>query len=377
MIRVLHVVGGLKRAGAETWLVNILKQVDRSRFQMDFLVHSRGPDDYDTEIKQLGSRIIRCPDPQRVFGYTRNLKRLLRTNGPYDIVHSHVHKFSGVVLKVSASAGVPIRIAHSHLDTTVWDTRSHALRGFYDSLMRAWINRFATGGCGASPAATRALFGEKWCSDPRWNVLFYGIDLLPFREPYDRVLIRTRMGLPKDALVIGHVGRFSEQKNHDFIVQIAAETIKREPRSYFLLLGDGPLRAKIEERFRSHGIRDQVIFGGVRDDVASLMLGAMDAFLFPSLTEGLPLALLEAQAAGLPCVISNVIAKESDAVPRLINRLSLDDCVSQWVDCLLNVSRRQSLLSRKQALETVEDGPYNIRNSVRSLETQYLAFAAR
>ena len=372
MIRILHVLGALNRAGAETWLVHILNHIDRSRFQMDFLVHTNGPDDYDASVEKLGSQVIRCRNPHRIWSYPRKLRRILRSHGPYDIVHSHVHKFSGVVLRVAKNAGVPIRLAHSHLDTNVWDDQSYALRHLYDSAMTRLIRTCATGGYGASPNATKALFGEKWVGDPRWRVLFYGIDLLPFRQQCDRFAIRSALGVPKDALVIGHVGRFLPQKNHEFIVRIGAEAVRRDSRIHLLLVGDGPLREQVHASFRAYGLQDHVIFAGVREDVASLMLGAMDVLLFPSLTEGLPLVLLEAQAAGLPCFISNVIAGESDVVPGLIHRLPLQQPASVWADQILEVLHSPPVLPRLEALRMLESSPFDIVNSVQSLEIQYL-----
>jgi glycosyltransferase involved in cell wall biosynthesis len=171
-------------------------------------------------------------------------------------------------------------------------------------------------------------------------------------------------------LVIAHTGRFVEQKNHSFLIDIALEVTKRQPNSRFLLIGEGPLRPAIEQKAARLGLRENVVFAGLRPDIPRLLMGAADLFLFPSLSEGLGLALAEAQAAGVPCVCSDGLPPEADVAPPLVQRLSLSEPASVWAEALLALGSRRPGLSRSEALGYVERG-FNIQNSVAELTGIY------
>lgn len=371
-IRILHVVGGMNRGGVETGLIHVLRHIDRERYQMDFLVHTDQPCAYDEEVRALGSRIIPCLRPDQPWRYACNLLRALRDDGPYDVVHSHVHHFSGFVLMLARLAGVPIRIADSHSDTPLVDRRSGLLRRLYLQSMQAAIKAHATHGLASSQAAATALFGSRWQQDPRFRVLYQGIDLQPFREAQntDFRKVRQELGLPLEALVIGHAGRFAEPKNHAFLVKVFTEVARREPTAHLLLVGDGPLRPTIEAQVRSLGLERRVVFAGVRADVPRLMVGAMDAFLFPSLWEGLGRVFLEAQAAGLRCLISEAVPEEATVIPALVRRLSLSLPPEEWASVLLDRTWGSDV-SREEALSLMESSRFNITFSVRRLVELY------
>ncbi|MGI6381360.1 MAG: glycosyltransferase family 1 protein [Anaerolineae bacterium] len=371
-IRILQVVGGMNRAGVETWLLNVLRHIDRQRFQMDFLVHTDQPCAYDDEVRALGSRIIPCLHPSRPWQYARSLRRILREYGPYDVVHSHVHHYSGWVLRAADRAEVPIRIAHSHNDTNSLQDGASALRRIYLRLTERWIAQHATVGLACSRPAATALYGPRWTDDERFHLLHCGIDLAPFRKAAGdgAALLRAELGLPKGAQVIGHVGRFHPQKNHTFIVNVFAEAARREPRAHLLLVGDGPLRPDVDRQARHLGLADRVTFAGLRDDVPRLMLGAMDALLMPSRWEGLPVTLLEAQAAGLPCVISDVIADEADVVPELVHRLALQQPPDAWAEAVLACAGDRPI-TQTEALARIERSDFSIPVSVMDLEVLY------
>jgi glycosyltransferase involved in cell wall biosynthesis len=370
-MRILHVVGGMNRGGVETWLMHILRNIDRQKFRMDFLVHTTQPCAYDDEIRALGAKVIPCLHPSRPLTFARNFTRALYEYGPYDVVHSHVHHYSGYVLRLARRAGIPIRIAHSHNNTSSLPVRAKFFRRGYLALTKRWISRHATDGLACSQLAATDLFGPRWKIDARWQILYYGIDLTPFRIGSDSAVVRAELGIPLDAFVVGHVGRFVEQKNHTFLMDIAAEIAKREPKVCFLLVGDGPLRGEMEAKAHSLGIDRNITFVGVRADVPRLMLGAMDVFLFPSLFEGLPLVLLEAQAAGLPCVISDTVPQEAEIVKPFVRRLSLSRPASSWAEALLSVPDTASAITQPQALAIVEKSPFNIHLGVKELGCIY------
>ncbi|MEI2580247.1 glycosyltransferase family 1 protein [Scytonema sp. PRP1] len=376
-LRILHVVGGMNRGGIETWLMHILRNIDRDRFHMDFLIHTTEACAYDEEILSLGSRIIPCLKRSQPWLYALNFQRILSEYGPYDIVHSHVHYFNGYVLRLAQQAGVSVRIAHSHIDSSALEANRGRHRHLYLTLMKSLIARHATIGLGCSKVANADLFGVNWKTDERWQLLYYGINLTPFQESIDAVEVRSEFKLPVDAFVIGHVGRFDEQKNHQFLLKIFAEVARLAPQAYLLLVGEGILQPKIKQQALEMGIADRVIFAGSRSDVPRLMQGAMDVFLFPSLCEGLPLVLLEAQAAGLACLISNAITQEVEVVKPLVKRVSLSQPVSNWAGDLLPWQDGIPKSAQTDALRLVEASPFNIETSLKQLEKIYQAQFAK
>lgn len=371
-IRILHVLGGMNRGGVETWLMHILRHVDRDRFQMDFLVHTTKLCAYDEEIRDLGSKIIPCLEPSNPWMYARNFKRIILDHGPYDIVHSHVHHFSGYVLRLAQEADIPVRIAHSHNDCSPLEANAKLHRRFYLNLMKSLITRHSTLGFGCSEVAIADLFGEGWKKDLRWRLLYYGIDMSPFREPIDALEVRAELSIPANAFIIGHIGRFQEQKNHRFLLEIFAEILKRKPQAYLLLVGEGSLKSDIEQQAWQMGLSERVIFTGIRSDIPRLMLGAMDVFLLPSLHEGLPVVSIEAQAAGLPLVISQNITQELQKVKPLIQKISLQQPVEVWAEAILAMQNFPEKISQVDSLKILKNSKFNIICSVKSLTSTYI-----
>lgn len=369
-IRVLHILGSLNRGGVETWLMHILRAVDHNRVKMDFLVHAEHPGAFDEEAKRLGAKIIVCPRPSRTFSYRRNLLNLIRSHGPYDVIHSHVAHYSGYILRaVAQGTNCERRIAHSHTDTSTLDQRAGWIRKAYLVLMKRWITAYATDGLGCSERAMSSLFGADWMHGKKRLVLPCGIDVSPFKQDANRKATLAELKLNENSIVIGHVGSFRQEKNHDQVLAVFAESLKSMPRAVLLLVGDGPERRRIEEQARTLGIRDRVHFGGARDDVAQLMISAMDVFLFPSKREGMPLVLIEAQAAGLPCVVSDVIPSDAEVLPTLIQRLSLDAPLEHWV-CAVKKAATQPKLN-KEGLEAIAKSAYTVSQSLASLYSVY------
>ncbi len=370
-IRILHVVGRMDRGGVETWLMHVLRHIDRDRFQMDFLVHTTEPSAYDDELRALGSRLIPCLHPSHPLRYAANFKRILHDYGPYDIVHSHVHYYSGYILRLAEQTGVPIRIAHSHLNAAPLEVKVGLLRYLYLELAKRLINRHATIGLGCSDVAAIDLFGQNWQQDFRRRLLYCGIDMAPFHILVNAAEVRTEFGIPTDALVIGHVGRFQAQKNHHFLVKIFGELTHQHPKSYLLLVGEGHLRSEIAHKVEIMGLADRVIFTGSRSDIPRLMLGAMDVFLLPSLSEGLPIVGLEAQAAGLPVILSDEITDECQKIKSLVYQISLSEPPSVWAKVVLEAGREKQNISQIESLIFLENSEFNIFYSIKELTEVY------
>lgn len=368
-IRILHALGAMNPGGIETWLMHVLRNIDRSQFQMDFCLFGSEPGLYATEIDRFGSTIWRCQMSDNLWSFSRRFRHILG-EGKYDVVHSHVHSFSGNVLRSAKAQGVPVRIAHSH---TTHDGRSDVLmRRLYRGLMKFWIERYATHGLAASRSSASALFGENWERDDRNCVLHYAIDLHPFQEPLDREKVRKELDLPPGVPVVGHVGRFSREKNHLFLLEIAVAVLKRRPEIHFLLVGDGPLRPAIESRVRSIGLSGKVHFAGIRTDVASLMRGAMDVFIFPSLWEGLGVALIEAQAAGLRCIVSDVCPTEVSILPDQFTQVSLSKSSEMWAANTIKALERGKI-GGESPLQIIAQTDFSIQQGVRKLANLYEA----
>lgn len=368
-LRILHVVFSLNRGGIESWLVALLRHINRKRFQVDVLAHTAGPNDYEKDLENLGIRITHIPPPTRLYRHARAVLDHLRTHGPYDVVHSHV-TFTGYLLRLARRLNVPVRIAHSHCDRVYGPEAGWPQRLFL-RVTHPWIMREATAGLTPSRSSAPAFFGSEWERDSRWIVHPYGIDLTPFHDPVDSISLRRSLGLPDGAPVIGHVGRFFPQKNHAFLLEVMQEVMKRDPHVQLLLVGDGPLRSQMETTCRMRSLHSRIRFAGSRKDVPHLMRGAMDLFLLPSLFEGLPLVGIEAQAAGLPCLWSDTITPEVTVVPELVHRLSLNHGPSDWAETLLNRLATSTPLSREEALQRVEQCDFNIQRGAQELERLY------
>lgn len=368
---ILHVVGRMHRGGIETWLIDLIRRMDRERYRNSILVHTNQRQDYDDELESLGCRLFRAGAPKRSVHYPEALARAIQAAGPVDIIHSHEHQFSGVILWVARRLGVPVRIAHCHNDTSMTDRLPNLPRAAYASLMRQAIRRNFTLGLACSEKAAPSMFGAEWRRDQRIGVLHCGLDFDRFEVSVDRQEIRSRLGIPLDRWVIGHVGRLEPQKNHRFMLEIAAALRARASNCHFLFVGDGSLRAALEAEMRDLQLEHMVTLLHARNDIPEILRGAMDCFLFPSLHEGLPLALVEAQAAGLPCLFSSSITAEANVFPGDNRVMDLERPAAQWVWSLLELRRAARPMPASARLPALKRTSLAIDQNVRRLEDVY------
>ena len=327
-IRVLNLFTIMDRGGAETMVMNYYRHIDRTKVQFDFLVHRQQRGAYDDEIEALGGRIYRmCPVyPQNFARYKRDLRGFFQAHSEYKIIHSHMSELGYFAFREAERQGVPVRICHAHNAPHGFDAKMF-IRTYFKKRMMPYLTHLFM--CGEESG--KWLYGEK--NKSRFIMLNNAIDAASYT--YDlskREELRRQFG-PADELVIGHVGRFNPQKNHPFLMDIFAALLKREPDAVLLLVGGGVGMSKMQEKVQKLGIAEHVHFLGVRSDVADLMQ-AMDVFVFPSLYEGLGIALIEAQAAGLPCVVSDTIPHEA-YLTDLVDSESLSAPAEKWAEKIL------------------------------------------
>lgn len=370
-IRVLQVLSFIAGGGVGVWLLNVMRRLS-PKYQFDFLVQRSEPTRIVEEIESHGGRLLLSGNPHLPWAYGCRFLQQLRQHGPYDIIHCHLFTYSGFIVYLAYLGNVPQRIVHSHTNTSLHEPRrSNLLRSAYLALMKKLIRVYATQCLAVSEETAQDLFNGTWRQDARVKLLYCGIDLSPFGNLMEPAAFRQELGLPPDAFVVGHVGRFVPLKNHAFVLNIAQELLKQNPQTYFLLVGDGPLRPEIENLARQAGIYEHIRFLGLRDDVPRLLLGAMDVVLFPSQYEGLPLILLEAQAAGRPCLYTDVITEEVELVSPLMKRMSLRRPAAEWAEALLKLQELNRRSNRNEALELFKESHFNIERCVAELEKVY------
>lgn len=365
-IRVLHYINQwTAQGGIETFLMNIFRSADTSQVKCDLLVPTPGSksNELDGQLEDAGVTKLYCPRYARSFHFAGDFKRIVDEHGPYDIVHAHNNHVGGSVIRQAARLGITHRVAHAHNDLRRAYNRAGFFKKRYFDQRRGWIDRYATHGLAASENAGLFVYRDGWGRDPRWRPHYYGIELDRFAGPFDGDALRGQLGIPRDAKVAGHVGRFHEQKNHPYLIRVAAELIKLEPDTVLLLIGDGPGRPAAEQQAKDLGIADKVVFAGMRSDVPALMASVMDVFLFPSLFEGFGIVLIEAQAAGLPYVATDVVPTEADIIQGFGVRHRLDEDPAAWARSAQQRLNQPRPMDQPAALASLRGGPFDSASS--------------
>lgn len=367
LIRVLHVTPVMDRGGAETWIMNAMRRIDRRTLRFDFCVSADRAGAYDEEIRALGGTIVPCPWTQSLPGYCAGFRRILRA-ASYDVVHTHLNPLGGLHVWLAARTGVPQRFMHLH---SMHDGRPSTIpRVAYRKLMRRVARRYMTRGLGCSRGAVEGFFGSEWQRDPRTAVVYYGVDLDPFDAPADRPGLRAELGLPPDAPLALHVGRFVEAKNHRGLIDIFRAVHSRSRNVHLLLAGEGALRGAVEAQVQQCGLTTHVHFLGLRSDVARLMKAA-DVLVMPSVREGMPVTMLEATAAGLPVVISDVPgAIEANDVCCRAAILPVDAGPEKWAASVIE-SLEAPRPDPAESLERVRRSPFSSDLSAQTMERIY------
>ncbi len=366
MIRILQVVTSMNVGGIEVLLMNLYRNIDRSKVQFDFLLHRANETFFEKEIHELGGRIYRVPsvNPLHHHVYLRALNTFFAEHSEYKIVHAHNNAFSMYVLRAAKQANVPVCIAHSHTTDVPLDFK----RMLFYNYCRLRINRFTDYSFACSIDAGKWLFGKLIMDNEHFIVLHNSIDCSKFGYiETTRMNARNSLGI-KDQLLIGHIGTFINYKNHKFILRVFSEIIKQHKDSLLVLIGGGSLRKSVEKQARNMKLTESVLFLGIRSDVPQL-LQAMDFFLLPSLFEGLGIVLIEAQATGLPCLASDRVPKDAK-ITDLLEYLSLEDSPEQWAWKALHMIKETQ---RRDHSNEVKAEGYDISDTTRWLQDFYLS----
>ncbi len=368
-IRILNLFTIMNRGGAETMVMNYYRKIDKSKIQFDFLVHRQQRGAYDDEIEAMGGRIFRmCPIYPQNFGkYKKMLKAFFDEHPEYKILHSHMSELGCFAFMEAQKRGIKVKICHAHNapvkgSMNFKEKAQLIFRDYFKKKMLPYSNFLFV--CGHE--AGNWLYGEE--NKERFIMMNNAVDAKKFSfDSNTRNEIRKELGL-NDSFVILNVGRFNLQKNHTFIIDIFNQINKFHKNSKLLLAGNGELESEIKSKVHSLGLDDSVIFLGLRDDIHKI-LSASDVFLFPSLYEGLPVTMVEAQASGIKCFISDAIPKQcimSDDV----TVMSLNDSPEKWANEILKLSDGYERLDR---YETIVNQNFDISANAKWLEEFYIS----
>ena len=362
-VRVLHVLGRLDICGAETLVMNIYRNIDRTKVQFDFMLHTGDKCAYESEVAALGGEIFRIPAYKALnhFKYKSEWRKFFKNNSAHKIIHGHMTSTAAIYLKIAKKHGLTA-VSHAHNTSSGRD-----LTAKIKDIMQLPIKNTADYLFACSKAAGIWCYGRNIGERPDFKVVNNAIDAEKFIfDPFIRELKRKELGL-ENKFVICHVGRFEVQKNHSFLIDIFKEIYEKNHNAVLLLTGEGPLRGDIEKKAESLNLKDNVIFTGVCSDIPDLLCAA-DVFLFPSLWEGLGIVLIEAQASGLHCIASDVVPEEAK-ITGLLEYVSLDKPASYWAEKVLSYDCGYE---RKNMRDGIKNAGYDIKEGSKRLEDFYL-----
>lgn len=359
MKRIVHCMGQLNTGGAETLVMNILRNIDRDKFQFDFLLFSEKKGFYDKEAKELGANLFYTPSISKV-GLRKYINDLISffKNQEIDVVHSHMDWQGGFIAYAASKANVKKIVVHSHANQKMFD--SNIVYHLMIKLNQYLIKKYATDCIACSNEAGESLFVTK-----KYKVLYNGIDLQRFIKPNSKVIkeLKEEFDIKDNDIILGHVGSFSVNKNQSFLIDVLNELVKMSSNYKLILVGEGNTKEKIYDKVRSLALEEHVIFTGVRSEIPEIM-HLFDVFLFPSFHEGLGIVAIEAQASGLSCIISDTIPKEVDLNMGLIHQIPLDK--NKWKEAILKnkpIDINNNLLYNSR---------FNIDYTIRELTNIYL-----
>lgn len=361
-IRVLQVLGHLNLGGAESRVMDMYRAMNRDHVQFDFCIHKKEECFFEKEIKEMGGRVYRIPRFKvfNYFAYKKAWSNFFKEHKEFAAIHGHMTSTAAIYLPVAKKAGVPLTIAHARSAGV-----DHSVKGIITKIIRRPLKNRTDFCFTCSGLAGQAVYGNEACKSGRVHIIPNAINASKYLFNKEiRGELRSQLDI-EDNLVIGHVGTFRYAKNHMFLLEVFAEILKLNSNARLLIVGDGELRGAIENKIRELGISNEVIIAGLRSNVADYM-NAMDLLLFPSFYEGLPGTVVEAQASGLPCLISTNITSEV-GLSDIVRFKSLEDQASDWADEALSMVAQK----RETRLSEVQKAGFDIELQVPMMEEFY------
>ncbi|MGH2075730.1 glycosyltransferase family 1 protein [Aerococcus urinaeequi] len=365
MIRILHIVNSMDQGGLENLIMNIYRNIDRNKIQFDFLTHTLKEGAFYKEILSLGGRIFSVPSRREgIFKNKSSLDTFFKKHPEYKIVHTHLSSLSYIEPLIAATRNdVPIRIVHCH------SSREGGMKinQYFHHLNKKRIEKYANIFIAVSNSSAQWMFKDSLLNSGKVKILKNGITLENYEfDEIRRKNNRKKLNIDEETLVVGHVGRFTYAKNHEFLIDIFEEIHKKNANSKLLLVGDGELRMKIEEKLRNKRVDDNTLLTGVTTKVPEY-LEIMDIMIFPSRYEGLPLSVVEAQASGLKSIISNNITDEV-LITDLAFAMSINNPASEWAKEALKL---KSSTRRHLEVNKVKEAGFDIKDTAGKLINIY------
>lgn len=359
-IRVLHILQRMEAGGTQALLMNLYRNIDRDKIQFDFFVEYPNEQFYDKEIISLGGNIYynNVRNDYNIIKFTKNLEKIIKKNN-YKVIHVHTYSIGYFVLKVAKKCGVPVRIAHSHNNETVRD-----IKYIPKKILQKLYTIYATDLFACSKEAGDYLYQNK-----EYTVLNNSIDSnkFIFKEEI-RNKIKKELNIENN-FVVGHVGRFHPQKNHNFLIDIFKELKEKKNNAKLLLIGTGPLETEIKNKVKKLDLENDIIFLGNKSNMNEIFM-AMDIFIFPSLFEGLGIVAVESQAAGIPCLAADTLPPESIVSP-LCKHISLNANSKEWAEKAMELSTSKYKHTNMQ--NNIIKAGYDIKNTAKKMEKYYLS----
>jgi glycosyltransferase involved in cell wall biosynthesis len=319
-IRILQMINSLHFGGSQSFVMNVYHNIDRSKIQFDFVVIPEEEKDLYDEVRRMGAKVFVCPKYRIInhFAYAAWWNEFFQSHPEYKVIHGHVRSTSAIYLSIAKKHGLKT-IAHSHSTSN-----GKGILGIVKTMMQYPTRNIADYLFSCSDIAGAWMYGKNALQKSNYRMIPNGIDLQRFTyRPEKRKEIRKKLGIQDNEFVIGHIGRFTRPKNHIFLIQLFDHFLKQHPNFRLLLVGDGELWPMIQQECKKQQLGEKVILAGAKSNTEDYYQ-AMDTFAFPSLWEGLPVSVVEAQASGLPCLLSDTITRNVQLTP-LVQYVSLDD----------------------------------------------------
>lgn len=369
-VKVLYFVDRMLRGGIQSLVIDWVSRFDKKKIHVDFLLLDDG-NKYELEdtLKELGCNVYKLKgiwirNPFDYIKYAKAMNNFFKNHHDYKVVHMHSTSKNYMVLKYAKKYGIPIRVAHSH--ALGFQTTSH-LKVMIGNFLKKSLLLYATDYFACSNLAGQWLFGNDIIYSKNFKVIHNGVDYSKFEfNPKIRKKIRSELNFNDEELVIGHVGRFTEPKNHTFLIDIFYEISKLNPKAKLLLIGKGVLEDSIHKKVVKLNLSNSVNFIGFKSNVSDYMQ-AMDIFVLPSHYEGLGLVLIEAQASGLPCYASKDVVPKEAKVSSQLNFVSLHLSAREWAKIILNNDNK-----RKKTFEEIKKKHYLCDDITEELSNFYL-----